>query len=569
MTFLIILGSLGIFLYGMKVLSEGIQKTAGEKMRQVMATMTHNRVAGVGTGFLTTCLLQSSSATTVIVVSFCNAGLLTLVESIGVIMGANLGTTLTAWIIAVVGKFSLAKIALPIIGIGTPFIFVGKGKWKNIGQILIGFGLLFYGLGALKDAVPDVKSMLASTEPEIVQKAESWRAFIENISGKGYLSLIMFLFGGVLLTIAVQSSSAAMAITVTLALNGWIGFEESCAIVLGENIGTTVTAYLASLGANTNAKRAARAHFTFNILGVVWMLAAFYAFIPMVESIGNSLPDSFRTEKHSTPIGFNLAIFHSTFNFINICLLIGFVPWIAKFVTKWVKDDEKKSDSRLHFITQNLMKVGEMNLPEAQNAVEGMANITLEMYDDFEKMFSDNRTIDLTPAVEKSKELETATDQCMADITQYLVRLSASELSQRNADDVSSMIRIVSELEEASDCVHRLVMLTDRRNRKGHNPFSDDTTLALKRFTRIVGEFLNFTRKNITPPISLNILKEAEEFESSVDDMRRSLNKASLSRMQEDGDLKREMLQIDINNQLEKIGNHCLNVIQSATGTVD
>ncbi|MCH2025240.1 MAG: Na/Pi cotransporter family protein [Verrucomicrobiota bacterium] len=569
MTFLIILGSLGIFLYGMKVLSEGIQKTAGEKMRQVMATMTHNRVAGVGTGFLTTCLLQSSSATTVIVVSFCNAGLLTLVESIGVIMGANLGTTLTAWIIAVVGKFSLANVALPIIGIGTPFIFIGKGKWKNIGQILIGFGLLFYGLGALKDAVPDVKSMLASTEPEIVQKAESWRAFIENISGKGYLSLVMFLVGGVLLTIAVQSSSAAMAITVTLALNGWIGFEESCAIVLGENIGTTVTAYLASLGANTNAKRAARAHFTFNILGVAWMLAAFYAFIPMVESIGSSLPDSFRTEKHSTPIGFNLAIFHSTFNFINICLLIGFVPWIAKFVTKWVKDDEKESDSRLHFITQNLMKVGEMNLPEVQNAVEGMADITLEMYDDFEKMFSDNRTIDLTPAVEKSKGLENATDQCMADITQYLVRLSASELSQRNADDVSSMIRIVSELEEASDCVHRLVMLTDRRNRKGHNPFSDDTTLALKRFTRIVGEFLDFTRKNITPPISLNILKEAEEFESSVDDMRRSLNKASLSRMQEDGDLKREMLQIDINNQLEKIGNHCLNVIQSATGTVD
>ena len=166
MTFFIILGSLGIFLFGMKVLSEGIQKTAGEKMRQVMATMTHNRLAGVGTGFFTTCLLQSSSATTVIVVSFVNAGLLTLVESIGVIMGANLGTTLTAWIIAIVGKFSLAKVALPIIGIGTPFIFIGKGKWKSMGEILIGFGLLFYGLGALKDAVPDVKSMLASTETE-------------------------------------------------------------------------------------------------------------------------------------------------------------------------------------------------------------------------------------------------------------------------------------------------------------------------------------------------------------------------------------------------------------------
>jgi phosphate:Na+ symporter len=567
MTFFIILGSLGIFLFGMKTLSEGIQKTAGDKMRQVMATMTHNRVAGVGTGFLTTCLLQSSSATTVIVVSFVNAGLLTLVESIGVIMGANLGTTLTAWIIAVVGKFSLAKIALPIIGIGTPLIFIGKGKWKSMGEILIGFGLLFYGLGALKDAVPDVKSMLASTDPEIVEKAKSWKTFITKISGHGYLSLLMFLGAGVLLTIAVQSSSAAMAITVTLALNHWIGFQESCAIVLGENIGTTVTAYLASLGANTNAKRAARAHFTFNILGVIWMLVAFYAFIPMVESIGNSLPDSFRQE-HSTPIGFNLAIFHSTFNFINICLLIGFIPLIAKFVKKWVKDDGSESDPRLYFITQNLMRVGEMNLPEAQSAVEGMADLTLEMYDDFENMFPD-RSIDLTPAVEKSKELENTTDQCMADITQYLVRLSSAELSRRNADNVSSMIRIVSELEEASDCVHRLVMLTERRNRKGHTPFTDETTLALKRFTRLVGEFLTFTRNNITPPISLNILKDAEEFESNADEMRRNLNKASLSRMQEDGHLKREMLQIDINNQLEKIANHCLNVIQSAAGTVD
>ena len=568
MTFFIILGSLGIFLFGMKVLSEGIQKTAGEKMRQVMATMTHNRLAGVGTGFFTTCLLQSSSATTVIVVSFVNAGLLTLVESIGVIMGANLGTTLTAWIIAIVGKFSLAKVALPIIGIGTPFIFIGKGKWKSMGEILIGFGLLFYGLGALKDAVPDVKSMLASTDPVIVQKAESWRMFIENISGKGYLSLLMFLVGGVFLTIAVQSSSAAMAITVTLALNGWIGFQESCAIVLGENIGTTVTAYLASLGANTNAKRAARAHFTFNIIGVIWMLLAFYAFTPMVESIGSSLPDSFRTEKHSTPIGFNLAIFHSLFNLLNICLLIAFVPWIAKLVKKWVKDDKTDSGSRLQFISQNLVKVGEMNLPEVQKAVGGMADITLNMYEDFEKIFSD-RTADLTAAVEKSKNLENDTDQCMADITQYLIKLSSAQLSGRNADEVSSMIRTVSELEEASDCVHRLVMLTDRRNRKGHSPFSDEITIEIKKFTSLVGEFLVFTRNNLTEQTSEDLLKKANEFESSVDSMRRTLNKSSLARMQKDGDLKREMLQIDINNQLDKISNHCLNVIQSITGTVD
>jgi phosphate:Na+ symporter len=526
----------------------------------VMATMTHNRIAGVGTGFLTTCLLQSSSATTVIVVSFVNASLLTLVESIGVIMGANLGTTLTAWIIAIVGKFSLAKIALPIIGIGTPLIFIGKGRWKSSGEILIGFGLLFYGLGALKEAVPDVKSMLASMDPAVVLQAESWQGFVKTLSGKGYLSLLMFFGCGILLTIAVQSSSAAMAITVTLALNGWIGFEESCAIVLGENIGTTVTAYLASLGANVNAKRAARAHFMFNIIGVIWMLIVFYAFIPLVESIGSSLPESFKTEKHTTTISFNLAIFHSLFNLLNIGLLIGFVPVIAKVVTRWVKEKDEP-EGRLHYISQNLVEVGEMNLPEAQKAVEGMANLTMEMYAGFEKAFSD-RSTDLSEAVTKGRALEDAIDQCMADITGYLVRLSSAELSERNAGVVTSMMRAVAELEEAGDCVYRLIMLTERRNRKGHKPFPDDITLTLKRFIRSIGEFISFTRDNLTPPVSLNALREAEEYESSSDEMRRMLNKAALSRMQQQGDIKAEMVQIDINNQLEKIGNHCLNAIK-------
>ena len=254
-----ILGSLGVFLFGMKVMSEGIQRTAGDRMRRIMATMTHNRFAGVATGLVTTGLIQSSSATTVMVVSFVNAGLLTLVESIGVIMGANLGTTLTAWIIATIGKFSLSTVALPIIGIGLPLFFAGKNRLKSFGEVLIGFGLLFYGLFLLKESVPDVRSMLASTDEAVKAQAESIRAFVESVSGKGYVSLIIFLMIGVLLTLVVQSSSAAMAITVTLAIQGWIGFHESAAIVLGENIGTTVTAWLASIGTSVNAKRAARA----------------------------------------------------------------------------------------------------------------------------------------------------------------------------------------------------------------------------------------------------------------------------------------------------------------------
>jgi phosphate:Na+ symporter len=280
-----ILGSLGVFLYGMKVMSEGIQRTAGDRMRRIMATMTHNRFAGAATGLFTTGLLQSSSATTVMVVSFVNAGLLTLVESIGIIMGANLGTTLTAWIIASVGKFSISKIAIPIIGIGLPMFFVGKGRTQSLGESLIGFGLLFLGLGLLKDSVPDVKGMLASTDPSVVANAESVLGFVKGLSGYGYGSLLVFLSMGILLTLLVQSSSAAMAITVTLAINGWIGFEESAAIVLGENIGTTVTAWLASLGANVNARRAARAHLVFNVIGVLWMLALFYPFTGWVQEL--------------------------------------------------------------------------------------------------------------------------------------------------------------------------------------------------------------------------------------------------------------------------------------------
>jgi phosphate:Na+ symporter len=564
--FLQILGSLGVFLFGMKVLSEGIQKTAGERMRQIMATMTHNRLAGVGTGFITTCLLQSSSATTVIVVSFVNAGLLTLVESIGVIMGANLGTTLTAWIIALVGKFSLAKIALPIIGIGMPFIFAGKGRWKSGGEILIGFGLLFFGLGLLKEAVPDVKSMLNSTDDAVRISAEHWQHFIKGLSGYGYLSLLMFLAGGVVLTLAVQSSSAAMAITVTLALNGWIGFEESCAIVLGENIGTTVTAWLASLGANTNAKRAARAHFLFNILGVIWMLIVFYGFTHLVLWLGEQLPDSLRTKKHDSDIGFNLAIFHSLFNFLNIALLVGFVPLIAKVVSKWVKDDGE-DEGRLTYITSGMLELGELNLPEAENAVDGMASLVEEMFTGFVQVF-DSPNTDMSETVTRLKSLEDQSDVLMADITEYLVRCSSAELSDRNASSVSSMMRNVAELEEAADCVYRLIKLTERRYRKSHT-LPEEVLEGLRSLSSTVGNFVSFTRSNLRAPISLTAINEAKQFERQSDEMRDALNKAALRRMQDGGDIKSEMLHIDINNNLEKLADHCLHVVQNAAAVAE
>ncbi|MFP6887050.1 MAG: Na/Pi symporter, partial [Opitutales bacterium] len=410
MGFLYVLGGLGIFLFGMRVMSEGIQKVAGEGMRRIMATMTQNRFFGLMTGVLVTCLVQSSSATTVMVVSFVNAQLLTLMESIGVIMGANLGTTLTGWIIATVGKFSLSKIALPIIGVGLPMIFISKPRVKNFGEVLVGFGLLFFGLGELKEAVPDVKSLLKSTEPADQFLVQDIQALIEQLNSFGFGSVLIFLGIGVFLTLLVQSSSAAMGITIIVAINGWINFEIAAAIVLGENIGTTVTAWLASLGANLNAKRAALAHFIFNVAGVCWMLALFYPFMAMVDGI---MPGSIYQKdvtqqeiqayrKAQPPEGggmdegeikkvkkaivdvnipLHLSLFHTLFNLCNICLLIGFAPHLGRLVEKMVKprkttgkEPPPGSLASIHYEGSGLLpKTGELNLALVEAEVDRLA----------------------------------------------------------------------------------------------------------------------------------------------------------------------------------------------------
>lgn len=561
-TILVILGSLGVFLFGMKVLSEGIQKVAGQRMRKIMATMTGNRLSGVGTGFLTTCLLQSSSATTVIVVSFVNAGLLTLVESIGVVMGANLGTTLTAWIIAAVGKFPIADIALPIIGIGLPFLFIGKNKAKALGEVMIGFGLLFFGLGLLKDAVPDVKGMLA--DQAMAEQARAVQAQISSLSGYGYGSLLIFLAIGVVLTLIVQSSSAAMAITVTLALNGWIGFEESAAIVLGENIGTTVTAWLASLGANVHARRAARAHFMFNILGVLWMLAVFYAFAPVVLKLGDLLPDSFRTAKHNSDIGFDLAIFHTLFNFLNICILIGFVPLIAKIVTKWVKDDgaNEQHGPRLKYISQNMLNMGELNLSAAEEAVRRLAGHTKEMFAGFASIFG-SPDEDLSKQVSRLKEMEDEADVLTQDITEYLVRCSSEEIGVQNAGSVASMLRIVSELEEVSDTVYRLIIYTQRKYRKKRE-FSEEMVDDIQELAAKVGATIDFYQDHLFTKFTASQLAQAEADVDKIKSLSKKLNKAAVRRMKADGNqVKTELLNIEINNSLDKVGDHSISVIRS------
>jgi len=566
-----LMGALGVFLFGMKVTSEAVQRVAGSRMRQALSGLTTNRFAAVGTGFFTTCLVQSSSATTVLVVSFVNAGLLTLFQSIGVIMGANLGTTITAWIIAIVGKFSVSSIALPLIGIGLPFVFLGKEKGRNWGELLLGFGLVFFGLGLLRDSVPDLQAMMLDKDDK--HTANTIREIVTWMSGRGFGSVLLYLVGGVILTLMVQSSSAAMAITITCALNGWLGdlsdpvtvFRNSAAIVLGENIGTTVTAWLAALGANSSAKRAARAHFVFNIIGVVWMLILFVPVTALVWNIAGSLPDSLRsaTDKFQTSeIAFATAIFHSAFNLLNILLLVWFIPQIAGIVQMWVKDKPGESAKpRLQYISQGLVELGELNLAEAESATRRMHSLTSRMFDGFISVLK-RPDEDLTHEVVALKAMEDECDVLLHDITSYLIQCSSHEIGAANASRITSMLRVVSEYEEATDRIYRLVK-TLQRKRREERVFSPDHNREINALCSQVRAILDLCG-NALSGITGEMLDNANQLEDRIDRLRKQHNQGAIKRMQSGADVPTEVVYTELNNHLEAIGNHALNIIQNA-----
>ncbi|MDG1356692.1 MAG: Na/Pi cotransporter family protein [Akkermansiaceae bacterium] len=567
-----ILGSLGIFLYGMKVMSEGIQKAAGSGMRHALATMTHNRASSVFTGFFTTSLVQSSSATTVLVVSFVNAGLLTLTESIGVIMGANLGTTITAWLVAWIGKFSISAITLPIIGIGLPLFFVGKAKAKATGETLIGFGLLFTGLSYLKKSVPDLKGGVK----ENAQLQETIQNIIESLNGMGFGSTILFLIAGILLTLIVQSSSAAMAITITCAWNGWFGsdpyeaFKISAAVVLGENIGTTVTAWLASIGANVSAKRAARAHFLFNVIGTVWALVFFWAITSLVWDLVDHFPKhivEIKTAKgdagnNLTIVAFAVALFHTTFNLANILLLVWFVPVIANLVQKWVPDPaEKEEASHLRYISQTLVDLGELNIAEAEDAIKKMSRLCVTMFDGFIDVL-ENPKKDMSSQVSALKKIEDESDLMLQEITQYLVRCSSKDIGPANANRIANMLRITQEVEECIDCIYRLVKLNERRYKKDRQ-FTQEQQEAIREFAGSISQFVTFADQSLLAKISSEDMAKAEAMKKMAGTMRKKFNKSAMKRMS-NGDVKLEMLNIDINNHFDSVSNHTLHIVQTS-----
>ncbi len=448
--FIRLIGALGLFLYGMKIMSEGLQKISGDKMRNILSAMTSNRFFGVLTGLFITALIQSSSATTLMVVSFVNAGLLSLAQSISVVMGANVGTTVTAWIISLLGfKVDISAFAIPLFAFAIPLIFSKKPRWNNLGEFIIGFSLLFLGLQFLKDSMPNLQS-----NPEALE-------FLSGYTGLGFGSVLIFLLIGTIMTIIVQSSSATVAITLIMCHNGWIPFELAIAMILGENIGTTITANLAALNANIAAKRTAFSHFLFNFLGVIWVLCLFYPLAHFVEDISEGNPS----------VG--LALFHTLFNVSNVLIMIWFVPLYVKICERVVrsgKTSEPDSDENRHlqFISTRMLSTSELSLIQVHKELGSYSKRVLEMLEMDKILITTADATEFNETFNRIEKFENICDRVEVEIVNYLNALSDGDLSSDAKQEVRVMMRAATEIESLGDTCFNIARSLKKTQQQWH-----------------------------------------------------------------------------------------------------
>lgn len=549
--FLRLIGSLGLFLYGMKIMSEGLQKFAGDSLRRILTAMTTNRVTGVLTGVLITALIQSSSATTVMVVSFVNAGLLTLTQSIGVIMGANIGTTVTAWLISALGfKVDIAAFSLPLLAFGIPLLFSGKSSRKSVGEFIFGFSFLFMGLQALKANAPDL-----GANPEML-------AFVQNYADMGFFSIILFLFIGAILTMIVQASAATMAITLIMCANGWIDYQLGVALVLGENIGTTITANLAALTGNTQARRAALAHLAFNIFGVIWVLILFY---PFTNAVSWFVTNVMRISDPSVAVSFKLAAFHTAFNISNTFVMIWFVGLIEKtvcFLIKGKKDEDE--EYRLRYITGGMLSTAELSILQARKEITLFAERTGRMLDMVKALFYEKNEDAFLKTYSRVEKYESISDRMEIEIANYLTCVAEGRLSSEGKEEIRIMLRAVSEIESIADSCNNMARSIKRRN-EFKSIFTDEQN-------HNVDQMLALTEKALHRMIE--ILKKSELVRDDINPSYNIENEINNYRNQlkihnvEDINNKKYQYQdgvyyMDIIGEAEKLGDYVLNVVQA------
>ncbi len=548
--FLRLIGSLGLFLYGMKIMSEGLQKFAGDSLRKILTAMTTNRVTGVLTGVLITALIQSSSATTVMVVSFVNAGLLTLTQSIGVIMGANIGTTVTAWLISALGfKIDIAAFTLPLLAFALPFFFSGKSSRKSIGEFIFGFAFLFMGLQNLKNNAPDL-----GANPDML-------AFVQNYTDMGFLSIILFLFIGAVLTMIVQASAATMAITLIMCANGWIDYHLGVALVLGENIGTTITANLAALTGNTQARRAALAHLVFNIFGVIWVLVLFY---PFTGAVSWFVTHVMKITDPAVAVSFKLAAFHTAFNILNTFIMIWFVSLIEKTVCTLIKPKVEDEEYRLRYITGGMLSTAELSILQANKEITLFAERTARMFNMVKELFYEKNEDAFLKIYGRVEKYENISDRMEVEIANYLTQVSEGRLSSESKEEIRVMLRAVSEIESIADSCNNLARSIKRRN-EFKSEFTEEQNRHMDRMFELVSQALG--RMNFIlhkPELLHDDINPSYNIENEINNYRNQLKNRNIE------DINNKLYQyqdgvyyMDMVGESEKLGDYVLNVVQA------
>lgn len=545
-----LIGSLALFLYGMKIMSEGLQKFAGDSLRKILTAMTTNRVTGVLTGVLITALIQSSSATTVMVVSFVNAGLLTLTQSIGVIMGANIGTTVTAWIISALGfKVDISAFALPLLAFAIPLFFSGKSSRKSVGEFIFGFSFLFMGLANLKNNAPDL-----SANPDML-------AFVQNYTDMGFFSILLFLFIGAILTMIVQASAATMAITLIMCANGWIDYHLGVALVLGENIGTTITANLAALTANTQARRAALAHLMFNLFGVAWVLIVFY---PFTGAVSWFVTHVMKITDPAVAVSFKLAAFHTAFNISNTFIMIWFVNVIEKTVCGIIRTKQEDEEYRLSYITGGMLSTAELSILQAQKEITLFAERTTKMFGMVKELLYEKDENNFLKTYSRVEKYENISDRMEIEIANYLTQVAEGRLSSEGKEEIRIQLRAVSEIESIADSCNNLARSIKRRN-EFKSVFTEDQNRHIDQMFKLVSSALDrmnaiMHKSDLNP----NDINESYNIENEINNYRNQLKARNIE------DINNKLYQyqdgvyyMDMVSENEKLGDYVINVVQA------
>lgn len=595
--FLCLLGSVGLFLYGMKVMSEGLQKAAGDRLRNILGAMTRNRFTGTLTGFLITALIQSSSASTVMVVSFVNAGLMTLAQSMAVIMGANVGTTFTAWVISLFGfKVNISAFVLPLIGIAIPLLFSKKSRSKSIGEFLIGFGFLFMGLDMISKYVPDLQS-----NPEMF-------AFLQQYTSMGFGSVVIFMLVGLLVTMVIQSSAATFAITLIMCSKGWIDFDLSCALVLGSNIGTTITPILASMSGNVAAKRTAMGHLLFNVLGCAWVLCVFYPFVRLnvditqwmgqgdpeklsayvneiekkdpevYNNLFNNIPSDHPRAKDITAaqvkveslqqsVSIGLAVFHTVFNLINLAIMIWLTGFYVKIVERLVPAKHKEDEEfQLKFISGGLMNAAELNIAQAEKEIAVFGERVERMIGMAQTLIhTDHDSEEYAYLFSRLEKYEDISDRMEIEIAHYLNRCSEGRLSNEGKLHIAAMLRIVSEIESIADCCLGAGKILVRKN-QAHVEFTETIYSNIDSMFILVKQSMKLMLHMLKDPEHArdNEIISAYNKEREINNYRNQLRSGNIENINNRlYPYQAGIYYMDMVANLEKTGDYIINVVDA------